>query len=175
MESKTASQEEPETEREDSEESGKPGEPNNTTTDDTRESFTPQQSEDQFSLISSQLFEHEVEVCKESPSSSPVPSVEPAASGDETPTATVPAAGSSASQDTELSTSAGKGFWDKAQQLVSQRRSRLEHNRVLPNNDGKITICVSGFSDVTQIIECYQEVLNNLTWASFATKAMPTS
>ena len=161
MESKTASQEEPETEREDSEESGKPGGPNNTTTDDTRESFTPQQSEDQFSLFSSQLFEHEDEVHKESPSSSPVPSTEPAASGGEKLTATDPTAGSSASQDAELSTSAGKGFWDKAQQLVSQRRSRLEHNRVLPNNDGKITMCVSCFSDVTQIIECYQEFFWN--------------
>ena len=157
MESKTASQEKPETEREDSEESGKPGEPNSTTTDDRRESFTPQ-SEDQFFLFSSQLSEHEDEVYKESPSSSPVPSTEPAASGGETPTATDPTTGSSASQDAEPSTSAGKGFWDRAQQLVSQR-SRLEHNRVLPNNDGKITICVSGFSDVTQIIECYQEFL----------------
>ena len=158
MESKTASQEKPETEREDSEASGKPGEPNNTATDGTRESFTPQQSEDRFSLFSSQLFEHEDEVYKESPSSSPVPSTEPGASGGEKPTATDPTTGSSASQDTEPSTSAGKGFWDRAQKLVSQR-SRLEHNRVLPNNDGKITICVSGFSDVTQIIECYQEFL----------------
>ena len=156
MESQTASQVEPETEKEDREECGKPGEPDNTATDNTRDSFTPQQSEDQFSLFSSQLFEHEDEVYKESPIPTPVPSVEPAASDGETPTATVPTAASSASQDAEPSTSAGKGFWDKARQLASQRRrSRLEHSRVLSNNDGKITISVSGFSDVTQIIECY--------------------
>lgn len=154
MEFHTASEVEPETQREDREESGKPVEPNNTATDDTRDTFTPQQSEDQFSLFSSQLLEHEDEAYKESPSSSPVPNVEPAASGNETSTATVPTAGSSASQDAEPSTNAGKGFWDKARQLASQRR--IEHNRVLPNNDdGKITMRACGFSGVTQIIECY--------------------
>ena len=138
MECQTASQVEPETQRDsDHEESGKPVEPNNAATDDTRDSFTPQESEDQFSLLSSQLFEHEDEAHKESPSSSPVSSVEPAAL--ETPTAAVPTAGSSASEDAEPSTSAGKGFWDKARQLASQRRW-IEHNRVLSTNDGKITI-----------------------------------
>ena len=152
MESQTSSQVEPETKTEHREESEKPGEPNNTAKDDTRESSTPQQFEDPFSLFSSQLFEHEDEVYKESPSSSPVPSIRPAAFGGETPTATVPTAGSSTSRDAEQSTSAGKGFWDKARELSSQRRrSRIEHNRVLSNNDGKITIC--GFCGLTQIID----------------------
>lgn len=151
MVSPTTSQVDLETETKDPEETEEPGEQNNTTTDDTRESLTPQQSEDQFSLFSNRLFEHEDEVDKESPSSSPVPSTEPAASGGETLTAT---AGSSTSQDAEPSTSAedsnsssrGKGFWDKARQLASQRRrSELEHNRVLSNNEGKIAICVSCF------------------------------
>ena len=142
MEHQKTSRVEQETEAEDREESG---ESNNTAKDDTRESSTPQQSEDQFSLFSNQLFEHEDEVNKESPRLPPVPSVEPAPSDGETPTATVPTAGSSASQDAEPSTSAGKGFWDKTRQLTSQRRrSRMEHNRVLSNNDGKITLCVSG-------------------------------
>jgi len=141
VESQTTSLVEPETKPEDREESGRSGEPNNTAKDDTRENSTPQQFEDQFSPFSSQLFEHEDEVYKESPSSSPVASVEPATSGGETPTAT---AGSSSSQDAEPSTSAedsnassqGKGFWDKARLLASQRRrSRIEHNKVLSNND----------------------------------------
>ena len=135
VESQTTFHVEPETETEDREESERPREPNDTAKDDTRECSTPQQTEDQSSLFSSQLFEHEDEV----------PSVEPATSDGETPTATVLTAGSSTSQDAEPSTSAGKGFWDKARQLASQRRrSRMEHNRVLSNNGGKIAICVSG-------------------------------
>lgn len=122
-----------------------PEEPNHTASDhDARESLTPQQSEDQFSLFSSQLFEHEV--YKDSPASS----IGPNESDSETLTATVPTAGSSTSQDAEPSTStedsntsSGKGFWDKARQLASQRRrSRLEHNLVLSKTDGKITSCV---------------------------------
>ena len=149
MESQTTSQVDLGKETKDPEEPEEPREPNETASDDTRESLTPQQSEDQFSLFSSQLFEHEDEVYKESPSSS----IEPAASGGETLTAT---AGSSTSQDAKPSTSAesdsntsspGKGSWDKARQLASQRRRpRLEHNRVLSNNEGKIAIYVSCFS-----------------------------
>lgn len=136
-----------------------PEEPNHTASDhDARESLTPQQSEDQFSLFSSQLFEHEV--YKDSPSSS----IGPDESDTETLTATVPTAGASTSQDAESSTStedsntsSGKGFWDKARQLASQRRrSRQEHSRVLSKNDGKITSCfISCFSVLAQIIEFY--------------------
>ncbi|XP_078376689.1 vasoactive intestinal polypeptide receptor 1-like isoform X2 [Oculina patagonica] len=134
----TSSQAELETETKDPEETD---ETDNRSPDNTRED-TPQQSEDQFSLFSSQLFEsqlfeHDAEVYKESPSSTPVPSAEPAPD-DETLTAA--AAGASTSQAAEPSTSAensnassrGKKFWDKARQMASQRRrSRLEHNRVL--------------------------------------------
>jgi len=118
-----------------------PEEPNHTASDhDARESLTPQQSEDQFSLFSSQLFEHEV--YKDSLGSS----IEPNESDSETLTTTVPTAGSSTSQDAEPSTStedsnssSGKGFWDKARQLASQRRrSRQEHNRVLSKNDDSL-------------------------------------
>ena len=169
MECQTASQVEPETQRDsDHEESGKPVEPNNAATDDTRDSFTPQESEDQFSLLSSQLFQQEDEAYKESPSSSPVPSVEPAASENETPTAIVPTAGSSASQDAEPSTSAGKGLWDKARQLASQRRrSQLEHNRVMSNDDGKIAICVTGFSQM------WHKSLNFITSFNQSTLPIP--
>lgn len=131
-----------------------PEEPNYTASDhDARESLTAQQSEDQFSLFSGQLFEHEV--YKDSLGSS----IEPNESDSETLTATVPTAGSSTSQGAEPSTStedsntsSGKGFWDKARQLASQRRrSRLEHSRVLSKNDGKITSCViSCFSVLAQ-------------------------
>lgn len=156
-----------------------PEEPNHTASDhDARESLTPQQSEDQFSVFSSQLFEHEV--YKDSPGSS----IGPNESDSETLTATVPTAGSSTSQYAEPSTStedsntsSGKGFWDKARQLASQRRrSRIEHNRVLSKNDGKTTSCViSCFSVLAQIIECYQEFLTSPPWVVFAKTAMHTS
>ena len=163
MESQKTSQVELETEIEDPKETEEPGEPINTGSVDTRESLTPQQSEDEFLLFSSQLFEHEDEAYKESLISSPVPSIKPAVSGGETLTTTVPTAGSSKSQDAEPSTSAedsnpsSRGLWDKARQLASQRRkSGQEHNRGLSNNDGKITTCVTCFSGLTQIIAYYQ-------------------
>ena len=140
MESQTSSQAELESETKE------PEGTSNLAQDDTRES-TPQQSEDQFSLFSSELFAHDADVSKESPSSSPIPSTEPTPAG-ETLTA---AAAAIASQDAEPSTSAedlnasrGNKFWDKARHLASQRRrSRLEHNRVLSTEGGKILMCIS--------------------------------
>ncbi|KAJ7391747.1 Hormone receptor domain [Desmophyllum pertusum] len=116
MESQTSSQAELETETKD---------------EDTRESLTPQQSEDQVSF-SSQQFDH---VANLDPS--PLPDTEASAAGGETLTAAT--AGSSTSQDDQPSTSTeesnvasqGNTFWDKARQLATQRRrSRMEHNRV---------------------------------------------
>ena len=111
---------------------------------------TPQQSEDLFSLFSSQLFDdYNDDASKYSPRASPVPTTEAAPGGD---TLTAVAAGSSTTQEAEQSTSAEdsnassreKTFWEKARQRVSQRRrSGLEHNRVLSTEGGKITICMS--------------------------------
>ena len=122
MESQTSSQAELETETKD---------------EDTRESLTPQQSEDQVSF-SSQQFDH---VANLDPS--PLPDTEASAAGGETLTAAT--AGSSTSQDDQPSTSTeesnvasqGNNFWDKARQLATQRRrSRMEHNRVFATEGG---------------------------------------
>lgn len=134
-------------------------ESNDPAPDDTREG-TPQQSEDLFSLFSSQLFGDEDDLSKESPISSPVPTTEPAPGGE---TLTTVASGSSSTQEAEPSTSAedsnassrGNKFWDKARQRVSQRRrSRLEHNRVLSTEGGKIAICKSCLQSVTNHSSC---------------------
>lgn len=120
--------------------------PNNVTPDDAREVSTSQQSEEQFSMFSSQEFELDAESAKESLASTPLPDTEPARDN-ETLTAT---AGASFSQDAQPSTSTdqanasaqGKTFWDKARQLASQRRrSRKEHSRVMSTEGGKSRIC----------------------------------
>ena len=121
--------------------------PNNVTPDDEREVSTSQQSEEQFSIFSSQEFELDAESAKESLASTPLPDTEPAPDS-EMLTAT---AGASFSQDAQPSTSTdqsnastqGNTFWDKARQLASQRRrSRMEHSRVMSTEGGKSRISI---------------------------------
>ena len=115
-------------------------EPINTTEEHTKESLTSN-SKDTFSF-SSQLFEPDTrpstaEISGESAGASELPENE--TSGGEALTAT---AGSSISQDAEPSTSTEESsttFWDRARELATQRRrSRVEHNRVLSTDEGKI-------------------------------------
>lgn len=128
--------------------------PINNTEEHTKESLTSN-SKDTFSF-SSQLFEPDTrpstaEISGESAGVSELPENE--TSGGEALTAT---AGSSISQDAEPSTSTEESsttsFWDRARELATQRRrSRIEQNRVLSTDEGKIgkyahVICVSNQS-----------------------------